>query len=136
MSSASAAHRDEELALYRALRETYVRLHDAIRRQRYEDLGETLERTHDLFARLEQAGQADARARASATALCGHDAAGSEKLSLLTEILSLRERVLEAAGSAAAETRAALVRLGRGRAAVRHYRGSARVSPRLHSQRI
>jgi hypothetical protein len=131
--------REDEAALCRELRSVYEDLYTVVRNRQYEQVAQVAERTHVLVGCLQQLASAVEPARRCTAGGLGPDERlvelSADTVRSLSEILRLREVLMEALRDAAADTQAALTRLGQGRVALGSYRHPRSTAPRLRSCR-
>ena len=129
----------EQRALYEELRDTYERICVLVGEGRYDRLAEEVGRAQALVADVGRAASAVEPAGSVTARESGPGkrsrAAWSDMELLLTDLLRMRERVLEALGAAAEETQSALARLSHSQAALGRYRMPRSTAPRLQSCR-
>lgn len=129
----------QQRALYQDLRDTYQRLCVLARDERYDRLAEEVRRTdtllHELKRGVRPVGADPAMITGGPNPYDGanQDSSGTE--SLLTEVLHMRERALQALGVAMADTQTVLRRLDYSHRALGRYRVTRSREPRLQSCR-
>ena len=130
---------EEEASLYRQLLGTYERLYSLARDQDYGLVVREAEKARVVIEHLQHVTSTlePARSRISDPAGSGQGPMGlwAKSAQSLTDVLRMRERVLDALHEATDETRSALARLGRGREALARYRSPQSSGPRLQSCR-
>ena len=129
----------QQRALYEELLDTYERVCVLAGGGHYDRLAEEVGRTQTLVDDVRRVASAVEPARSVTTRESGPGersrAVWSDMDRLLRDLLRMRERALEALGTAAEETQSALARLSHSHAALGRYRIPRSTSPRLQSCR-